>query len=45
MGVVANERINEARTAANYAAPVAPNVLNDVRAAGGSSYMGVVEKY
>ena len=43
MGVVANARTNEARAAANDAAPVAPNVLNDVLAAGGSLSMGVVE--
>ena len=42
MGAVANERMDEARAAADDAAPVVPNVLDDALPAGGSLSMGVV---
>ena len=39
MGVVANAKMNEARAAANDAAPLAPNFLNYALAYGGSLSM------
>ena len=42
MGAVENSKINEARAAANAAAPVAPNVLNDALADDGILSIGVV---
>ena len=42
MGFMENTRMNEARAAADAAAPVVPNVLNDVLPAGSGLSMGVV---
>ena len=43
MVVVANAKINETRAAANSAAPVVPNVINDTLPDGNVLSIGVVE--
>ena len=40
MGVVENEIMNEARSAEDDSAPVAPNFINDVIPSGGGLSMG-----